>query len=126
MADSNLVLDLIEAFRRSKVLFVAVSLGVFDRLEEAPATVGESAAEKACNRDALERLLDACVALGLLERAGDRYRNLPVASRYLRQSSPETLNGYILYSDRVLYSLWGRLEDAVREGSHRWDQTFGR
>ncbi len=126
MADSNLVLDLIEAFRRSKVLFVAVSLGIFDRLEEAPAAVGELAVEKACNHDALERLLDACVALGLLKRAGDCYRNLPVASRYLRQSSPETLAGYILYSDRVLYPLWGHLEDAVREGSHRWEQTFGR
>src|SRR5262249_29704035 len=30
-----------------------------------------------------------------------------------------------LYSDRILYPLWGHLEDAVREGNHRWEQTFG-
>ncbi len=126
MADSDPILDLMEAFRRSKVLFVAVSMGIFDRLEEAPAAVGELAAAKACSGGALERLLDACVALGLLERTGDCYRNLPVASRYLRQSSPETLAGYILYSDRVLYPLWGNLESAVREGTHRWSQAFGR
>lgn len=123
--DARPVVDLIEAFRCSKVMFTAVSLAIFDRLEQAPAGVGELAAEKSCNAGALERLLDACVAIGLLERAGDCYRNLPVASRYLRRDSPETLTGYILYSDRILYPLWGNLEDAVREGSHRWQQTFG-
>jgi acetylserotonin N-methyltransferase len=35
------VLDLIEAFRRSKTMFAAVSLGVFDRLERGPATAAE-------------------------------------------------------------------------------------
>jgi len=33
--------------------------------------------------------------------------------------------GYILYSDEVLFRMWANLEDAVREGSHRWNQTFG-
>jgi acetylserotonin N-methyltransferase len=30
-----------------------------------------------------------------------------------------------LYSDTVLYRLWEHLDDAVREGTHRWQQTFG-
>ncbi|HYM12046.1 MAG TPA: class I SAM-dependent methyltransferase [Bryobacterales bacterium] len=125
MADAQPVLDLIEAFRRSKVMFTAVSLGLFDRLEKSPADAAELAREQNLDANALERLLDACVALGLLERAGDRCRNLPVASRYLRRESPDTLTGYILYSDRILYPIWGHLEDAVREGTHRWEQTFG-
>jgi acetylserotonin N-methyltransferase len=106
-------------------MFTAVSLGIFDRLEQAPGGARLLADEKGCNADALERLLDACVALRLLRRNGDAYENLPVASRYLRLGSPETLSGYILYSDRVLYALWGRLEDAVREGTHRLAQVFG-
>ncbi|MBI3695510.1 MAG: homocysteine methyltransferase [Acidobacteria bacterium] len=126
MADAQPVLDLIDAFRRSKAMFAAVSLGIFDRLEGAPAGGADLAAEKGCDRDALERLLDTCVALGLLEHASDGYRNLPVASHYLRLASPRTLTGYILYSDRVLYPLWEHLEDAVREGTHRWEQTFWR
>jgi acetylserotonin N-methyltransferase len=125
MIEAQPVLDLIEAFRASKAMFTAVSLGIFDRLEQGPAGARELAAEKGCHADALERLLDACVALGLLARTGDCYGNRPVASRYLRIEAPETLAGYILYSDRILYPLWGRLEDAVREGSHRWEQTFG-
>jgi acetylserotonin N-methyltransferase len=125
MLEAQPVLDLIDAFRSSKVMFTAVSLGLFDRLEGAPATARELAAEKSCHPDALERLLNACVALGLLGQAGDSYENRPVASRYLRIASPETLTGYILYSNRLLYPLWSHLEDAVREGSPRWDQHFG-
>jgi acetylserotonin N-methyltransferase len=33
--------------------------------------------------------------------------------------------GYVRYSNDVLYPMWGHLEDAVREGGHRWKQTFG-
>ena len=54
-----------------------------------------------------------------------QYHNQPAASRFLRVESPETLSGYILYSDRVLYRLWSRLQDAVRDGGNRWEQEFG-
>ncbi len=107
-----LVLDLIEAFRRSKTMFVAVELGIFDGRR--PAEYRE-----------LTRLLDACCALGLLERENGVYRNTPVADEYLRSDSPRTLTGYIKYSNRALYPMWGNLEDAVREGTPRWGQTFG-
>ncbi len=123
--DAQTVLNLIDAFRASKAMFAAVSLGIFDRLEASPASAAALAAEKGLHGDALERLLDACVALGLLGRDHDRYVNLPVASLYLRVASPDTLSGYILYSDRILYRLWGHLEDAVREGAPRWEQAFG-
>jgi acetylserotonin N-methyltransferase len=115
------VLDLIEAFRRSKTMFAAVSLGVFDRLEEAPAT----AACLGGNERGMADLLDACVGLGLLEKDGVHYRNTAAASAYLVRKSPDTLTGYILYSNDVLYKLWGNLESAVQEGTHRWNQTFG-
>ncbi len=117
----DIVLDLIEAFRRSKTMFTALSLGVFDRLAEGPATAPTLAEGDPAT---MERLLHACVSLGLLSRDGDRYSNTAVAARYLCRNSPETLAGYISYSNRVLYPLWGNLEDAVREGTHRWKQTF--
>lgn len=124
-AEPALVVDLIEAFRRSKAMFAAVSLGIFDLLERGPSELQELAQSLGANVDALERLLNACVSLGFLKKEGARYSNLPVASTYLVRSSPETLAGYILYSNNALYPLWGHLEDAVREGTHRWKQTFG-
>ena len=119
------VLDLIQAFRRSKTMFTAVSLGIFDRLGEGSADAVTLAQELDANADALERLLDSCVALGLLKKQGVLYSHSSVAAAYLTRSSPNTLAGYILYSDRALYPLWGNLEAAIREGTNRWEQTFG-
>jgi len=119
------VLDLIQAFRRSKTMFAAVSLGVFDRLGDGASDVTTLALKLGANADALERLLDSCVALGLLTKENTEYSNSPVAATYLIRSSPKTLAGYVLYSDRALYPLWGNLEAAIREGTNRWQQTFG-
>ena len=123
--DAQLVLSLMDGFRASKAVFTAVSLGVFDQLHQSPATCDELAHNLNCNADALERILGVCTGLNLLQRDRERYHNLPAATRFLRIESPETLSGYILYSDRVSFRLWRHLEDAVREGSHRWQQEFG-
>ena len=111
MTDPAPVLDLIEAFRRSKTMFAAVALGVFDG-----------------NRDlgaAGDRLLAACAALGLLEERDGEYRNTAVADEYLSSASPRTLAGYVRYSNRALLPMWEHLEEAVREGKPRWSQVFG-
>src|SRR5271168_104368 len=111
MNDPAPILDLIDAFRRSKTMFTAVRLGIFDG--ERPQGA------------AMYRLLDACVGLGLLTKVGDVYLNTPLADEYLARSSPRTLSGYIRYSNDALYRLWEHLDDAVIDGTNRWKQTFG-
>lgn len=123
--DPTPVLDLMNAFRGSAVLFASVSLGIFDRLAEEPLDLARLSRQLQANPDALGRLLDACVGLGLLTRQGETYQNTPVATAYLARTSPRRLTGYITYSDRVLWNLWHHLADAVREGTHRWKQAFG-
>jgi len=103
-------------------MFTAVSVGVFDCL---PATAPGLAAVLSADPDALTRLLDGCAALGLLRKQDGVYSNAPVAHAYLRSDSPHTLRGYVRYSDEALYPMWAHLEDAVREGTPRWEQTFG-
>lgn len=113
MTTSGIVLDLIEAFRRSKTMFTAAALGIFDG--KRPEGFKE-----------LPRLLDACVALGLLEkRDGGEYVNTAESDRFLRSDSHDTMSGYVLYSNSALYPMWAHLEDALREGAPRWKQTFG-
>ena len=124
-ADPEVVLDLLESFRRSKTMFAAVSLGIFDVLEAGPKSLSVLAEILTLNADALERLLDACVGLRLLTRSGGLYENTAAASAYLCKESPTRLTGYINYSNAILWKLWGNLEDAIREGTHRWQQTFG-
>ncbi|MFQ3591751.1 MAG: methyltransferase, partial [Gemmataceae bacterium] len=122
--DPSPVLDLLSGFRQSAVLFAAVHLGLFDRLERGPADAATLAHDLSCHADGLERLLDALAGLGLLT-AGPTYALTPTAQTYLTRSSPRRLTGYILYSLRALWPMWGHLADAVREGSNRWKQTFG-
>ena len=124
-ADPAPILDLIEAFRRSKTMFTAVRLGIFDQLEAEHQAAEALAAKLNLNAGALARLLNACVALELLDRNNQTYENTPRASKYLVSTSPDTLAGYITYSDQSLFHLWGHLDDAVREGTNRWAQTFG-
>src|SRR5262245_38280062 len=100
------ILPLLTAFRDSAVLFAGLSLGVFDRLST-PATLPELARGLGCNDDALGRLLDRCVGLGLLSREGGRYRLTPASEAYLTRSSPRRLTGYLTYSHRVLWPMWG-------------------
>jgi acetylserotonin N-methyltransferase len=123
--DPTPVIDLIQAFRRSKTMFTAAAMGIFDFLHEAPAGAAAVAAHLSANPDATERLLDACAALGLLRKRDGVYENHPVADTYLRAASPLTLYGYVRYSDEALYPMWNHLADAVREGTPRWGQTFG-
>jgi acetylserotonin N-methyltransferase len=61
----------------------------------------------------------------LLQSSSGTYENSPVAAAYLCQKSPRRLTGYINYSNSVMWKLWERLEDAVREGTHRWQQVYG-
>ncbi|HEY2250872.1 MAG TPA: class I SAM-dependent methyltransferase [Planctomycetaceae bacterium] len=124
-ADPAPVLDLLVAFRRSKTMFAAVSLGVFDALTARPQSLAELAGQLQANPDALERLLDACVGLHLLHKADGNYANTDAAAAYLCENSPQRLTGYLNYSNTVMWKLWEHLEDAVREGTNRWQQVYG-
>jgi acetylserotonin O-methyltransferase len=119
------VLFLIEAFRRSQAMFTAVELQVFDQLHHAPLGVSQMATLLKANPDALERLLNTCVALQLMDLNNGQYANSAIASAYLTRSSPQSLVGYIEYSQKALWQLWARLPDAVQQGTHRWEQVFG-
>lgn len=123
--DPTIVLELLEAFRRSKTMFAAVSLGVFDALVASQLTAAELARQLSLEPNATERLLNACVGLGLLQKFGEAYANSPQSTTYLTQTSPRRMTGYIQYSNDVAWKLWANLEGAIREGHHRWQETYG-
>lgn len=125
LPDPAPVLDLIDAFRRSKTMFTAYKLGIFDLLHQATATAAGVAQTVKADAGATARLLDGCAALGLLAKSGDDYANAPAADTYLWSGSPHSLGSYVRYSDEALYPMWAHLDDAVREASPRWKQTFG-
>lgn len=123
--DPTPIVDIMDGFRRSKAMFAAVEMGIFDILTESPLTAPEIAARLKASLTGTERLLEACVSLQLLEVHDGKFSSTEVADVYLRRSSDRALTGYILYSNLVLYQCWAHLEDSVREGTPRWAQTFG-
>jgi acetylserotonin N-methyltransferase len=125
LPDPAPVLDLLTAFRRSKTMFAAVTLGVFDALAGGPKSAPALAVELRANPDAVARLLDACVGLKLLRHDPAGYANTPTAGAYLTGSSPLRITGYVRFTDEILWKIWADLAGAVREGTAGWKRTFG-
>ena len=123
--DPSLVLDLIEAFRGSKIMFAAIALGVFDRLAASSAPLATIAGDLKANPDALERLLDACVGLGLLTKDEDQYANTPAARVYLSRQSPRRLTGYINYSNICVLSCQFCAFAAKKRDAHAFEHSAG-
>jgi hypothetical protein len=56
------------------------------------------------------------VALGMLDRRDDRYRNTPQTDYYLDRSKPSYLGGLLHMANVRLYPTWGALTEALRTG----------
>ena len=102
------------AFWKSAVLFAACRLRMFDALEE-PAGAGELAERLELSERGTLALLDACVALDLLETTEGRYRTTPASERYLTTRSPESLL-VTLELQANTYPMWMDLSESVRNG----------
>ena len=108
----------IEGLGRYHVLLAALELGVFEALDEAPATgmtAGELAERLGLPPLHLESLLDSVVALGLLDRVVDHFRLNDAARRYLLVDGAASMAGLIPVAPGP-HENWTRLADIVRSG----------
>nr|CAM34362.1 putative methyltransferase [Streptomyces tendae] len=111
------ILRLANAFGDAKAVLTAVELGLFTALSSrGPATREEIRAELGLHGRGLADWLDLLVALGLLARDGDRYRNASGADAYLVKGKQQYIGGFLERSNRNLYPAWGRLTEALRTG----------
>lgn len=116
-SDPKRISTLITAFYGSAALFAAAELGIFIELSR----LGKSSAAALARTLQLDLrnttlLLDACAALGLLEKEGDLYRNSLDGETYLIPGRPLDLSGLIRAS-RDAYPLWQALPDFIRTGT---------
>jgi len=110
------VLSLLWGYRSARVLMACAELGVFEAIGHGAVPADELARRTGTEVAALSRLLNAAVALGLLERRPDGYANGPAALAYLAQESDFYL-GNLVRREGVFYRRWARLADAVRQGT---------
>lgn len=113
ITDAGELLEAATAFRISKTIFAAVDLRIFDWLSASSQDSKELSSKMGVGDEALSRLLDACISLGLLKKDGDRYLNSPVAARHLCWSSDESLNHTFQRYNEIDYQAWSHLEKAI-------------
>ena len=113
------ILRLASGFMAAKHLFAASELGIFEALAESPAPLEALAARTGLTPRAARISADAMVALGLLERDGDLYRNGPAAAGYLAGRTPADLRPLLRFWDRISYPAWEALAEALGSGPPR-------
>jgi 2-polyprenyl-3-methyl-5-hydroxy-6-metoxy-1,4-benzoquinol methylase len=101
-------------FQASRVIVTANNFGVFDRLVK-PRTAAELARAVRADKRAAEILLDALVAIGLVRKTKNRYRNAAVAARYLVKGTPH-YQGYMLRHVENIWSSWAGLDKVLQTG----------
>jgi hypothetical protein len=103
----------LSGWQPARVLMAAHRLGVFDALGTGWLTANEVA--KACGTHPRSTwlLLNACVALGFLDKLKGRYGNSPEGIELLLKGQPDYLGHAIDHQDRQWHR-WGRLAEAVR------------
>ena len=104
------------AFWGSKTLLSAVELGVFTELVKGPRDADELGSVLGLHPRSVPDFLDALVALGMLDRDGDQYRNTPSTDLFLDRTKPSYLGGMLEMANARLYSFWGSLTDGLRTG----------
>ncbi len=111
------LLELATGHYKSKVLFVATNLKIFTILSEQPKTLKEIAEELNIKMRPANMLLNACVALGLLEKKDGVYSNSRTADVYLVEGKPQYMEPAFFKFDEHSYLLFDKLEEAILNNS---------
>ena len=105
MKSVNEIVDLASAYYGSAVLFAAIDVDLFARIERGEKIEGRG----------LTLLADACVAEGLLEKNDETYCNTSAGKTALIPGGPADLTKAIRYN-RDVYPAWGKLAEFAKTG----------
>ncbi len=119
------IMDLGTGYWGSRTLLSAVDLGVFTELAKGPRHREELRERLGLHPRSARDFFDALVALGMLERDGDVYRNTPETDLFLDRAKPSYVGGLLEMMAKRLYAIWGGLTDALRTGERQSEGTTG-
>ena len=101
-------------FMAARTLHVALELRLFTHLVAGEQTLGQVAQALGLAERAAGRLLCACAALGLIQAAGDTFRNTPLTQKYLVEGQPTFIGSYLHMFDALSYHRWEQMGAALR------------
>lgn len=99
----------------TKILLTAVKLDLFSSLDSRSRTSEEVADRLGADERALALLMNALVAMRVLDKDGDSYANTDGARTYLVRQSPQYV-GHLLVLHDAEWDNWGKLEQTIRTG----------
>jgi predicted O-methyltransferase YrrM len=107
------ILKLAQGFMESRILHSAAELNLFAILERAPLSARDVSDRIGGNVQALSVLLDAVAAMGLLVKRGHTYQCESPVSRFLSESSPDSILPMVRHM-ASLWPRWSRLTDIAK------------
>lgn len=127
------LLQTIRGFQESRLILTAIELDVFTAAAGG-ATAQDVATRIGADPRATEMLLNALVAVRLLEKREDAFTNTPVSARYLAAGGADDSRGALMHTVH-LWETWSHLTDSVRAGTavrraespdrgQRWTEAF--
>ncbi len=108
------LMNVVRGFRPAKILMVATDLKIFDHLEE-PLRAADLAVRVQADPRALEILLNALAALGLLRKEGELFQNGELTSKYLVRGKDEYRGAIVRHMHHTWWG-WSDLEETVKRG----------
>ncbi len=111
--------EAVMAFRKSRILLTAYELDVFTFIGKKSYSSEDISGALNLDNNAAERLLNALVALGLLEKNTRNFSNSEDSYRLLSKDSPAYIGG-LMHSNH-LWNTWSHLTEVVKTGqvAHR-------
>ena len=109
------LLEISGFFWKTCALHAAVKMGVFTVIGDGSLTAGEMAQKIDGAVNGVDRLLNALVAMELLNKSNDKFSNTPSGKNLLSKNSPKYLGHIIMHHHHLLES-WSALDQAVKSG----------
>jgi predicted transcriptional regulator len=110
------IFELSGAYWASRTLLSAVDLGVFAALAEGPLTAETLRERLDVHSRGARDFFDALVALGMLDRGDDGYRNTAETDLYLVPGKSSYLGGMLEFHSSAIYQAWSSLTETLRTG----------
>ncbi len=107
--------EMIRGYMPSRCILTALELDIFTAVGDG-ANADQIGTRVHANARAVGILLNALVALGLLSKIGDEYRNTPESSHFFVEGSKDNHRDGLLHTANIWHR-WSTLTEVVRDGT---------
>lgn len=112
--------NIANSFQQSRIILTAIELEIFTVLDKHLMQSEDVAQKINCDPRAVNRLMNALVALGFLRKVHGKFYNTETSAKYLIKGKPEYMGN--LNHTNNLWNSWSTLTEAVRHGKSVLDR----